>query len=149
MLLIYFFLDQGVVFWVWALKWVSFFAFLVLKQGQGSRTFVAHPYPKFGLDKNFKLLKCKRMIDFFGCFSLSANSICRSHRLQPAQQAYKGEGVREEKDRQAAKKCCRSSSSLTPSPLYTCYAGYIGFEEIKNLQFENSNDVYVKLMHMM
>ena len=40
-------LEQGVIFRVWALKRVSVFAFLVLKQGQDSRTFAAHPYPKF------------------------------------------------------------------------------------------------------
>ena len=37
----------GVIFRFWALKRVSIFAFLVLKWGQGLRTFAAHPHPKF------------------------------------------------------------------------------------------------------
>ena len=39
-------LEQGVIFRAWALKRVSIFAFFILKQGQGLRTFMAHPYPK-------------------------------------------------------------------------------------------------------
>ena len=39
-------LEQGVIFRAWALKRVSIFAFFILKQGQGLRTFAAHPYPK-------------------------------------------------------------------------------------------------------
>ena len=43
------FLEQGVIFRVRTSERVSVFSSFILKQGQGSRTFEAHPYPNISV----------------------------------------------------------------------------------------------------